>query len=392
MRGPAARLHEAMALLRAIDDRTRALHAQTERIDAELTALRQHAARVDADVRALRDEITRHEAEWREHTAHLARLEHLVSHETHERAVQHAAVVEHLAKVVDATFTLHPTVVNTEVALGEFAGAWARDRNERDARSHHVLEALRLIAAGEPRLRERLVAARRTPDFDLAYTEPEPLVTIIMPTADNPHLLIERSIPSVLAQTYEHLELLVVGDEAPPETEAAVRTFDDPRVRYVNLSIRGAYPESGLARWHVAGAASANHGLSIARGRWLVLLGDDDAMRPGHLATLLTRAREDRLEVAYGRFVRHRPGEPGEVDGVWPPSFAHHCQQASIEHAHLRFFEFALTDAHFEVPADWGRTERMLRAGVQFGMVQDEVIDYFPSRSWRTRAPLPEDL
>ena len=49
------------------------------------------------------------------------------------------------------------------------------------------------------------------------WDEPDPLVTISIPTRNRPRLLVERSLASALAQTHEHLEVLVVGDAAGPE-------------------------------------------------------------------------------------------------------------------------------------------------------------------------------
>ena len=58
-------------------------------------------------------------------------------------------------------------------------------------------------------------------------------VLVLMPTFDHRDTL-RSSIPSVLAQTVKNLELVVIGDGAPPETAAIVEEFasSDPRVRF----------------------------------------------------------------------------------------------------------------------------------------------------------------
>jgi GalNAc5-diNAcBac-PP-undecaprenol beta-1,3-glucosyltransferase len=58
-------------------------------------------------------------------------------------------------------------------------------------------------------------------------------VLVLMPTFNHRETL-RYSIPSVLAQTVNTLNLVVVGDGAPPETAAIVEEFAsiDPRVRY----------------------------------------------------------------------------------------------------------------------------------------------------------------
>ena len=55
----------------------------------------------------------------------------------------------------------------------------------------------------------------------MPFTERDPLVTVCIPTYPNYVQLLERSIPSVLAQDYQNIEVVVVGDAAPPETAAA---------------------------------------------------------------------------------------------------------------------------------------------------------------------------
>jgi hypothetical protein len=112
-------------------------------------------------------------------------------------------------------------------------------------------------------------------------------------------------------------------------------------------------------------------------------------MRPDHLALLLEAARRHRHEVVYGRFEMHYSGEESETVGEWPPRLSQINLQASIQHAELRFFENELIDALFEVPNDWAKVERMLRAGVRFGMIDDVLVDYYPSRWWNTRGVPP---
>lgn len=99
-------------------------------------------------------------------------------------------------------------------------------------------------------------------------------------TYSNAEGLAARSLPSVLAQTHENLEVIVVGDAATPDVEAAVRSFDDPHVRLVNLTVRGPYPDDPLGLWLVAGTAPANEGLRLARGDWIAMNCDDDIFTP----------------------------------------------------------------------------------------------------------------
>jgi len=264
-------------------------------------------------------------------------------------------------------------------------------RAQGEADHEQLLAALEFVFSDEPGQRRRLRQARADDTFELAYSEPDPLVSVVMPTYDNFALMGERSIPSVLAQTHAHLELLVIGDDAPPEAEEVVRSFDDPRVRYHHLSPRGPYPDDPRRRWYVAGSPPFNFGVGLAAGRWIAPMADDDAMRPEHLSLLLERARRDRLEIAYGRFATHYPDERETVVmGEFPPRLGRITLQAAIQHAGLSFFELELADAVFGIPSDWGMLQRMWRAGVRLGMVDDVVVDLYPSFYWNARG-VPED-
>ena len=58
----------------------------------------------------------------------------------------------------------------------------------------------------------------------------EPLVTVCVATYNRPHLLVTRCLQSIRTQTYEKLEIVVVGDGSGPETRQAVEKIDDPRI------------------------------------------------------------------------------------------------------------------------------------------------------------------
>jgi glycosyltransferase involved in cell wall biosynthesis len=253
-----------------------------------------------------------------------------------------------------------------------------------------VLEILRWIYYDEPRLRERLIEVRRTDAYRLAYAEPEPLVSVVMRTYDNYRMLKERSIPSVLAQTYQNFEIVVIGDTAPPEAAAVVDGFGDQRITYRNLNRRGPYPSDSHAMWFVAGVPPYNEALRLARGRWIAPLDDDDEFRPHHIEALLNIALRDELELAYGQLVYHRAAGVPSTLGVFPPSYGEFGFQAALFHAELRFFELELADALFEVADDWAGMERMLRAGVRVGMLDKVVTDYFPASEFTPRPYITE--
>jgi glycosyltransferase involved in cell wall biosynthesis len=105
----------------------------------------------------------------------------------------------------------------------------------------------------------------------------EPLFSVVIPTYGRAELLRE-AVGSVLAQTVDDLECLVV-DDASPEP---VATPPDPRVRVIRRERNGG------------SAAARNTGLATARGRYVAFLDDDDLWTPDRLeiATLGLRRAE----------------------------------------------------------------------------------------------------
>lgn len=78
-------------------------------------------------------------------------------------------------------------------------------------------------------------------------------------------------IESVLAQTYTHLELIIVNDASPENLDEIVARYDDRRIRYyVNEKNFGAVNVVG--NW--------NKGLSYATGEYVICMGDDDKLLP----------------------------------------------------------------------------------------------------------------
>ena len=129
-----------------------------------------------------------------------------------------------------------------------------------------------------------------------------PLVTVIVATYNRSRLLTERCIPSILGQTYDNLEVLVVGDCCTDDTEELVSQIKDPRLKFYNLPERGRYPSDPLRRWMVAGIAPQNKALSLAQGDFITHLDDDDEYMPDRLQKLVTFAIENQCDFVWHPF------------------------------------------------------------------------------------------
>jgi len=106
----------------------------------------------------------------------------------------------------------------------------------------------------------------------------KPLITVITPTYNRANLL-PRAIKSVLDQTYQNFELIIVDDGSTDNTEEVVRTFFDERIKYFkhkkNKGVLGA----------------RNTGFKLAKGKYIAFLDDDDELFP------------EALEIALSKFI-----------------------------------------------------------------------------------------
>jgi glycosyltransferase involved in cell wall biosynthesis len=109
-----------------------------------------------------------------------------------------------------------------------------------------------------------------------------PAVTVVLTTFNRCALLADRSLPSVLRQTYTDFECLVVDDCSTDGTAEVVRSVarQDSRVRLVRHEQNRGLP------------AARNTGARESRGLYVIYLDDDDAFEPECVAKLVARLAE----------------------------------------------------------------------------------------------------
>ena len=302
-------------------------------------------------------------------------------------------LADHLTDVHQAVLDLHARLdgIQSQLAVLDTRSTLLEDQiggiSSAIETDHRILRDV-YERADEQRL--RLYELRRGDDYEAAFTEDEPLVSFVVPTYDRYESLRDVSLPSILNQSYRNVEVIVSGDCSPPETAAVVRDTGDPRVRFINRTVRGPYPADPERRWFMVGTPPLNDGVAQARGRWIAILGDDDEVLPNHTQSLVRAAQQQRLEFPYGRLTV-RFGDGSELGlGKFPPQYGHFTLQFSLYHAGLRFFQFEPADIFYSEANDWSLARRMIAAGVRFGMIDDLVAVKNESRTASRQAWLGE--
>ena len=126
-------------------------------------------------------------------------------------------------------------------------------------------------------------------------SERRPEVSIAIPAYGRP-LQLAQAIESVLAQSFDDLELVISDDGG--DAEELARSYGDPRVRYLANPTRLGM----AANWEAA--------LERSRGRYVGLLMDDDRLLPGYVETLHgVLERHADVGIAFANHLFDRDGE-----------------------------------------------------------------------------------
>jgi glycosyltransferase involved in cell wall biosynthesis len=100
------------------------------------------------------------------------------------------------------------------------------------------------------------------------------VISLVMAAFNRAHTL-PRALDSVLAQSWQDWEVIVVDDGSTDDTAAVMARYADPRITLVRHPVnRGV-------------TAAKNTGFDRCHGAWIATLDSDDALAPGALATLM---------------------------------------------------------------------------------------------------------
>lgn len=122
----------------------------------------------------------------------------------------------------------------------------------------------------------------------------EELVSVIVPSYKRKSDLVKRALDSLLTQTYQNIEIVLVDDNAREELlpyrkelETLVQTLADKRIRYIQN-------EENLG-----GAGARNEGIKVAAGEYITFLDDDDMYLPEKIEKQLAFMAENDLDVSF---------------------------------------------------------------------------------------------
>ncbi len=97
-----------------------------------------------------------------------------------------------------------------------------------------------------------------------------PKVSVVIPTYNRPSLL-QKAIQSVLNQTFQEFEIIVVDDGEEKRANNIVKSFKNDKIKYIQH------------KHSMGGAVARNTGIKNAQGKYIAFLDDDDEWLPEKL-------------------------------------------------------------------------------------------------------------
>jgi glycosyltransferase involved in cell wall biosynthesis len=165
----------------------------------------------------------------------------------------------------------------------------------------------------------------------------QPLFSVVIPTYNRPDFLPE-AIDSVLNQTIDDLECIVVDDAGP----IAATVPDDPRMKLIRHASNGGEP------------AARNTGIEAAKGRYVTFLDDDDVFTRDRLQIALQGLERAPIAVCYRGGVDGSVGGNREIEGHVHDSIVDgmtpQMGQVAVDRASVPLFN---TDFEALTDVDW---------------------------------------
>ncbi len=178
----------------------------------------------------------------------------------------------------------------------------------------------------------------------------KPQISVVMP-AYNHEAYIAEAIQSVLSQTFQNFELIIINDGSTDSTENVISGFKDARIRYLSQFNQGAHH-------------ALNRGILLAQGEYIAIINSDDVFIENRLEILLETAQHRNLDFLISDISLIDGNSKDICDSshwwlIWYEGLKQKYQQASSSAAALLAGNYAITSSNF-----FFRTELIQRIGL----------------------------
>lgn len=155
------------------------------------------------------------------------------------------------------------------------------------------------------------------------------MVSIVCATYNRADVL-RVAIESVVAQSFQDWEMIVVGDHCTDHTSEVVASFEDSRVTFRNRTEN-----------HGEQSVPNNEGVELACGQFIAYINHDDVWLPNHLADCITTLRSAPADLVFGGYTLVTPGRLAKHSS---PTDIRNGQMIRMPPASAWLFERSLVD------------------------------------------------
>jgi len=200
-----------------------------------------------------------------------------------------------------------------------------------------------------------------------------PKISVVMPTYNMAHL-IKRAIGSVLSQTCQDFEIVIINDGSTDDTEEVVKEYmlKDQRIRFLTQ------PHSGKP------AVGTNFGIKNSNGKYIAILDSDDEWLPTKLEEQLKlmEARPELGFVVCSTVLIHPDGKTKEQILTRPESLIEsllvkcYLYPSSMLAKKEVLRAIGLVDENYWVACDWGMFTEMAKR-YEYEFLEEILYKYY---------------
>lgn len=222
--------------------------------------------------------------------------------------------------------------------------------------------------------------------MDYSQLMKNPKVSVILPFRNASNTL-RRAIDSILDQTFRNFELILINDGSDDHPVEILSDYDDSRIKIIHL------PTGGIV-------FSLNHGINISRGKYIARMDADDFAYPERLELqqqYLTQNKKIGVvsgQVLYAGDRKKNQGYALYVDWInsltsTEEIYLNRFVESPISHPSVMirrelFDEYGLYKVG-SFPEDYELWLRLMDQGIQFGKVDEVVLDWYDDENRLSR-------
>lgn len=202
-------------------------------------------------------------------------------------------------------------------------------------------------------------------------------VSVVLNTHNGRKDVCKRAIESVLAQTYKDFELIVIDDASSDGTNEMVKSYSDPRIKYIHR-------ETNFGN----DTRPKNDGIKASTGKYIALLDSDNVYYPEHLQVLIDGI--ENYDVAYGdRLVvdtiqsTRNIGINADFNGQLLME-RNYIDTSDVLIKREAIFDIGGFDERYKKYVDWNVWVRLFKNGATFKHIPSIITEYYVHKDMKS--------